>query len=82
MPNRPNGYWEVYQLYVTSVDRRDELLADLVSKGIECKAHYPIPLHLQEAAAHKGYKKGSPPVCEQQAKEIITIPAHQHITPD
>ena len=82
IPYRPPDYREVYQLYIVSADRRDELLGFLGKKGIECKIHYPIPLHLQEAATGLGYKRGDFPVCERQAEEIITIPAHQHITDD
>lgn len=80
IPDRPTGYREVYQLYLVSVDRRDELMAYLDSKEIECKVHYPIPLHLQAAAADLGHKRGDFPVCERQANEMITIPAHQHIS--
>ena len=82
IPDRPAGYREVYQLYQVGVQNRSELLAYLASKGIDCKVHYPIPLHLQEAAASLGYKKGDFPVCERQADEIITIPAHQHVSPE
>jgi dTDP-4-amino-4,6-dideoxygalactose transaminase len=77
---RPTGYREVYQLYLACVERRDELVAHLVKNGIEAKVHYPIPLHLQRAAAPLGYKRGDFPVAERQADEVITIPAHQHIT--
>jgi len=52
----------------------------LVSRGVEAKVHYPIPIHLQNAARDLGYKRGDFPVCERQAVEIITLPAHQHIT--
>lgn len=82
IPHRPTGFREVYQLYQVGVENRDELLPFLISKGIDCKVHYPIPLHLQKAAASLSYKKGDFPVCERQAGEIITIPAHQHITSD
>lgn len=82
IPPRPLQYREVYQLYLVSVDRRDELLAYLMSRGIEAKVHYPIPLHLQATAKGLGYKRGDFPVCEQQSKEIITLPAHQYVTPD
>ena len=82
IPPRPAGYREVYQLYQVSVDRRDELMAHMGSQGIDCKVHYPIPLHLQEAAVGLGYRRGDFPVCERQAEEIITIPAHQHVTPE
>lgn len=82
IPPRPPQYREVYQLYLVSADRRDELLAYLISRGIDVKVHYPIPLHLQVAAKGLGYKRGDFPVCERQAKEIITLPAHQYVTAD
>jgi len=79
-PNRPSGYREVYQLYLVTAVRRDELVAFLISRGIEAKVHYPIPIHLQNAARDLGYKRGDFPVCERQADEIVTLPAHQHIS--
>ncbi len=82
VPDRPSDYREVYQLYQIGVQRRHELLPYLLEKGVECKVHYPIPLHLQEAAANLGYQPGDFPVCERQAAEILTIPAHQHIEPE
>jgi len=80
IPTRPAGNVEAYQLYLASFARRDELLRFLQSKGVEVKIHYPIPLHLQPAAAGLGYTKGDFPVSERQAEEIMTVPAHQYIT--
>ncbi len=79
-PYRPVGFREVYQLYLVTATRRDELVKFLVSRGVEAKIHYPIPIHLQNAARNLGYKCGDFPVCERQAQEIITLPAHQHVT--
>ena len=79
-PHRPAGYREVYQLYLVTATRRDELVKFLVSRGIEAKIHYPIPIHLQKAASDLGYLRGDFPVCERQADEILTLPAHQHIS--
>jgi dTDP-4-amino-4,6-dideoxygalactose transaminase len=79
-PARPAEYREVYQLYLVSVTRRDQLLPYLHARGIEARIHYPIPLHLQRAAASLGYPRGSFPVCEAQADEVLTLPAHHHIT--
>jgi len=79
-PHRPAGYREVYQLYLVTATRRDELVKFLVSRGVEAKVHYPIPIHLQNAARNLGYSRGDFPVCELQASEIITLPAHQHIS--
>jgi len=79
-PSRPLGYREVYQLYLVTAKRRDELVKYLVERGVEAKIHYPIPIHLQNAARDLGYKRGDFPICERQAEEIVTLPAHQHIT--
>ena len=82
IPTRFAGHRDSYQLYQVMVDQRDELLAHLVENEIEAKVHYPLPLHLQVAAADLGYSTGSFPVCERQAGEILTLPAHQHIEVD
>ena len=50
--------------------------------GIDAKIHYPIPVHLQKAAAHLGYKAGDFPVAEEHARTAITLPGHQHLTDD
>ena len=78
-PHRPSGNRESYQLYLALAERRNELVKYLIERGIEAKIHYPIPIHLQEAAQELGYKKGDFPICEAQADSIITLPAHQYI---
>ena len=76
---RPNKRY-VHHLYMFMAQDRNGLLAYLIDKGIEAKVHYPIPLHLQRCSAHLGYKEGDFPVTESQAKSIITLPVHQHLT--
>jgi len=80
IPKRREKVRHVYHLYVLRVKNRDELLAYLNHEGIEAKVHYPIPVHLQKAARHLGYKEGDFPVSEQHARTAITLPAHQHLT--
>lgn len=82
VPERLEGYREVYQLYQAGFRQRDELLKFLHERQVEARVHYPIPLHLQKAAEPLGYKEGDFPVAERQAGEILTLPAHQHITPE
>jgi aminotransferase EvaB len=79
IPERKPNRRYVYHLYMLMVKERDKLLVYLHGNGIEAKVHYPIPLHLQEAARHLGYKEGDFPVAEAQAKSIITLPVHQHL---
>lgn len=82
IPSRRPDVGHVFHLYVVRASRRDELLAFLQEKGVEAKVHYPIPLHLQEAARYLGYKKGDFPVCESDIDQIITLPAHPYLTDD
>jgi len=77
---RAEGAREAFQLYQVLATRRDELVAYLSAHEIEAKIHYPIPLHLQEAAKGLGYSRGDFPVAERQADMVVTIPAHQYIT--
>ncbi|MCK4262382.1 DegT/DnrJ/EryC1/StrS family aminotransferase, partial [bacterium] len=51
----------VYHLYVVRTKERDKLKEHLKARGIATGLHYPIPLHLQEAYSHLGYKKGDFP---------------------
>jgi dTDP-4-amino-4,6-dideoxygalactose transaminase len=80
IPPRPANIKHVYHLYIVRVKRRDELRAHLKLNGIDARIHYPIPVHLQKAAAHLGYKPGDFPVAENDSRTSITLPAHQHLT--
>ncbi len=68
-----------YHTFVVQVERRDELIAHLLSCGIGTAIHYPIPIHLQPAAKFLGFGEGSFPVTEKQAKRILTLPINQHL---
>ena len=81
-PERKAYDIETYSLYMVLCEDRDELLKYLQSKKVDAKIHYPIPLHLQEAAASLGYKEGSFPIAESQAKKVITLPVHQFLNED
>jgi dTDP-4-amino-4,6-dideoxygalactose transaminase len=64
----------VYHLYVVRVQDREALQAHLAEAGIGTGIHYPIPLHLQKAYQHLGYKQGDFPVTERVASEIVSLP--------
>ncbi len=81
LPPRRSHVRQVFHTYVMRVVDRDALLASLLDQGVRAKVHYPIPLHLQKAAAGLGYKAGDFPVCEADCRSILTLPVHQHLTP-
>jgi dTDP-4-amino-4,6-dideoxygalactose transaminase len=72
----------VYHLYVVRVPDREALQAALGEAGIGTGIHYPIPLHLQRAYQHLGYKKGAFPVTERVASEIVSLPMFPQLDHD
>lgn len=60
--------------------KRDKLLNHLQEKNIPCAVYYPVPLHLQKAYRHYGYKEGDLPVTEQLSHEVISLPMHTELT--
>jgi dTDP-4-amino-4,6-dideoxygalactose transaminase len=82
VPPRNKENKHVFHLYKVDAKKREGLLQFLVSKGIGAKVHYPIPLHLQEAAKRWKYKKGDFPVTESECENTITFPCHQYLNSD
>ena len=77
-----NEEFNTFHTFVVQTDRRDEMKAFLLARGIETAIHYPLPIHLQPAAKGLGYKKGSLPQTERQAERILTLPANQFLSAD
>jgi len=78
IPGEEPGIRSVYHTYVIQADHRDELKEYLGKHGIENKIHYPVPIHRQTAAG----KQDTLPMCERQAKRILSLPVHQYLTED
>ena len=79
IPPRIPGVLSAYHLYFALVEGRDDLVAHLQENEIDTRVHYPIPVHLQQAAEHLGYGEGDFPVCESQCRNVISLPNHQHL---
>ncbi len=70
----------VYAQYSVRVKNRETLARALNEKGIPTAVHYPMPLHLQEAFAPLGYKRGDFPVSERVSDEIMSLPMSPYLT--
>jgi dTDP-4-amino-4,6-dideoxygalactose transaminase len=69
-----------WHLYVVRHPRRDELKKHLDANQVGCALHYPLPLHLQKAYAHLGYKAGDFPIAEKAARECLSLPIYPELT--
>jgi dTDP-4-amino-4,6-dideoxygalactose transaminase len=70
----------VYYVYVVQVEDRDHFREILQREGIATGIHYPIPIHLQPACAHYGYKVGSLPITEAMTRRIVSLPMYPELT--
>lgn len=81
-PTEAKDVEHVYHLYVVSSLVRDSLCQNLERRGIQVGLHYPIPIHLQEAYAHLGYRPGAFPVTERAARGVVSLPMYPELTDD
>jgi dTDP-4-amino-4,6-dideoxygalactose transaminase len=78
-PLQPEWSRSVYHLYVVRVQDRTGLQKQLAEAKIDTGIHYPVPLHLQQAYKHFGYKQGDFPVTEQVCSEILSLPMYPQL---
>lgn len=82
LPVEPAWSRAIYHLYVVRHPRRDALAAFLKERKIYTGLHYPVPVHLQKAYRHLGYREGDLPETEKAAKEILSLPMFPDLTAD
>jgi dTDP-4-amino-4,6-dideoxygalactose transaminase len=80
VPIERPGYFHTYQTYMIVAERRAELLQRLAARGVDAKVHYPVPIHLQPAAAALGHRPGSFPNAEWLAERIVSLPLYGELT--
>ncbi len=80
LPPTRHGNFHVYNQFTVRVPRRDELRAFLKEKGVGTEVYYPLPMHLQNCYRELGHQKGSFPLSEQAAEEVMSIPIYPELT--
>ena len=70
----------VYHLYPIRTEKRDALQKHLQAAGVSTGIHYPIPVHLQPAYEFLGLKRGTLPVTEQCADQLLSLPMYPELT--
>jgi UDP-2-acetamido-2-deoxy-ribo-hexuluronate aminotransferase len=69
----------VWAQYSVLSEHRELMLQKLQEAEIPTAIYYPLPLHLQGAFAHLGYKKGDFPVSESASQRIFSLPMHPYL---
>jgi dTDP-4-amino-4,6-dideoxygalactose transaminase len=72
----------VWHCYVIETPERDRIRSALQDVGIQSAVHYPVPIHLQKAYAHLGYKSGDLPVTEAVCEQCLSLPIYPELSKD
>ena len=70
----------VYHVYAIRVANREAAQKALGDAGIQTGIHYPIPVHLQQAWAELGHRRGDFPHAEKAADEVLSLPMFAELT--
>ncbi len=82
MPVDVPGDVATYHTFVVLAEERDALRAFLADRGVGSQVHYPVPIHLTNAARELGHAPGDFPVTERHAQHIVSLPVYESLTPE
>ena len=82
LPRTLDQTWHVYHLFVIRHHQRDALQAHLEKNGIGTLIHYPLPLYLQKAYSDLNIHRGTFPVTEKLATEVLSLPLYPEMSDD
>jgi dTDP-4-amino-4,6-dideoxygalactose transaminase len=70
----------VWHCYVIEAPERERVRSGLQDLGIHTAVHYPVPIHLQKAYSHLGYRPGDLPVTEALCKQCLSLPIYPELS--
>ena len=81
-PSSTEGSAHVWNQFTIRISGggRDAVRSQLAEKNIGSEIYYPIPLHEQACFKYLGYDKGSLPVTERAAAEVLSLPIFPELT--
>ena len=80
LPAHMSDSESVWHCYVIETSERDRVRSGLQDVGIQSAVHYPVPIHLQKAYAHLGYRSGDLPVTEALCDHCLSLPIYPELS--
>ncbi|MGD9642309.1 MAG: DegT/DnrJ/EryC1/StrS family aminotransferase [Elusimicrobiales bacterium] len=80
VPANARHSFNYYTLRFDSKAKRDNAQKYLTEQQIANQIYYPIALHLQEAYAHLGGKRGDLPVCDAVMDTVFSLPMYPELS--
>jgi dTDP-4-amino-4,6-dideoxygalactose transaminase len=78
-PQVQPGSDPVWHFYFVGLEERDRVRGALAEQGIGTLVHYPVLPHLSAAYADLGLKRGSFPISERLADQVLSLPMHPFV---
>jgi UDP-2-acetamido-2-deoxy-ribo-hexuluronate aminotransferase len=79
VPPGSKSAWAQYSVLLKNEAHRDAIQDKLKALGVPTAIYYPMPLHLQGALEHLGYKTGDFPVSEECSRRVLSLPMHPYL---
>jgi UDP-2-acetamido-2-deoxy-ribo-hexuluronate aminotransferase len=81
VPVRAANSTHIFHQYTLRIDgdERNRLRECLENEGIPSMIYYPVPLHMQKAYAHLGYRADDFPVTTRLTVEVLSLPMHTEL---
>jgi len=81
VPVRAANSTHIFHQYTLRIDggERNSLRECLENEGIPSMIYYPVPLHMQKAYAHLGYRADDFPVTARLTGEVLSLPMHTEL---
>lgn len=80
LPYVPKYIDPVWHLFVVRYLERNALQKHLTAADVGTLIHYPLPPHLQQAYAEMNFGRGSFPLSERLAEEVLSLPIGPHLS--
>jgi dTDP-3-amino-3,4,6-trideoxy-alpha-D-glucose transaminase len=78
-PAGGDGVDPVWHLFCVRHPHRDELAAELHSRGVATQVHYPVPPHRSQAFAGLNLGAGAFPITEAATATLLSLPIGPHL---